>query len=749
MKAHVSFSSKVGSMRLFSRRLILGLVAAAVAGVAFSAIPVAEAQVFSSAALHQFAGAPNDGFGPTGTLIADSSGNLYGTTQTGGTSNLGTVFELVSSSGTYQEKILYNFTGSPDGSQPYAGLVMDSLGNLYGTTTLGGTSNVGTAFELVNSSGTYTEKVLFSFAFADGSSPNGSLIIDSSGNLYGTAAVGGSNRAGNVFELVNSSGTYTEKVLYSFAGSPDGNEPLSSLITDSSGNLYGTTYQGGAHNFGTVFELVNSSGTYSEKVLYSFVGLSGDGGNPYAPVLMDAAGNLYGTTIGGGLGQGTVFELVNSAGTYTEKILHTFTNPGDGASPYAGLVADTSGNLYGTTSSGITSSGGAVFELVNSSGSYTEKVIYTFSFSSITTSTCAMNGAYPVGGLLIDAAGNLYGTTSETSGEPFAGLVFELGPFSGTPSSTTTAVISSANPATAGDPLTFTATVTPSSIFTPTGTISFSNPSMTVGSATMTCGIAQLTVPAEAVGIGTATVTAQYTPDTPAFSSSSGMLSQTIHESGVALTNGNNTFNGNQTVNGTVSATSFTGNGSGLTTLNPANLSPGTAAINIAGNAATATAAATATSAMTASNALALAGTPPSGYAVIGANKFTGAQSMPSADVSGETATGSIAIGGGTPIKEYVSVTLSVDVPGLAPNSCTTFKTASLTGFTPGTSDTIAMGIPASLHSGLSRGVFLVWQAWETETNESPTITVQACNASGAALKAGSSGVIRLDVFKH
>jgi uncharacterized repeat protein (TIGR03803 family) len=179
---------------------------------------------------------------------------------------------------------LHSFTNSGgDGEVPEAGLIMDGSGNLYGTTTNGGANGYGTVFELVYSSGSYAEKVLYSFTNSggDGLDPVAGLIMDSSGNLYGTTTIGGANGYGTVFELVNSSGSYAEKVLYSFTNSGgDGWYPYAGLIMDASGNLYGTTESGGANRVGTVFELVNSSGSYAEKVLYSFTNSGGDGGGP-------------------------------------------------------------------------------------------------------------------------------------------------------------------------------------------------------------------------------------------------------------------------------------------------------------------------------------------------------------------------------------------------------------------------------------------------------------------------------------
>jgi uncharacterized repeat protein (TIGR03803 family) len=327
----------------------------------------------------------------------------------------GTVFELVNSSGTYTEKVLHSFAGeSGDGYRPYAGLIMDGAGDLFGTTQYGGTYQWGTVYELVNSSGTYTEKLLYSFggSSGDGQIPLGGLIVDSSGNLYGTTRTGGDSAYnGIVFELMNSSGTYTEKILHVFGGtSSDGALPNAGLIMDSSGNLYGTTEAGGASancqdGCGAVFELVNSSGSYTEQLLYSFVGGSSDGASPYATLIMDSSGNLYSTTVSGGASNaGTVFELVKSSGSYTEQLLHSFAGgSADGANPYDALILDSFGNLYGTTEAGGAPGLGTVFELVNSSGSYTEQLLYQFPAGGNL-------GSGPYAGLL-DVSGNLYGAT--------------------------------------------------------------------------------------------------------------------------------------------------------------------------------------------------------------------------------------------------------------------------------------------------------------------------------------------------
>jgi uncharacterized repeat protein (TIGR03803 family) len=354
---------------------------------------------------------------------------------------------------------------------------------------------------------------------------------------------------------------------------------------DASGNLYGTTFAGGANGYGTVFELVYSSGSYAEKVLYSFSNyyflngrdLNIDGGDPYAGLIMDASGNLYGTTSSLGLGgSGTVFELVNSSGTYSEVPLLTFgTSCGTGNNSQAGLIMDSSGNLYGTTTSG------------------------------------GANGA---------------------------GTVFEVSHISGPAGATATTLSSSSNPATAGEPLTLTATVTSAIGIVAGGTVSFSSASTPLGNADVVCGSATLAIEgAEALGIGTSSVMAQFNPanpTNPGLSPSSGTLSQTVNEAGVVLTSGNNTLTGNDTINGTVSATSFVGNGAGLTGITAASAN-GLSCTGCVGNAQLGVSYALGDSqGGNALNALALNGLsasafqPAGSYAGLGANIFTGVQTF-------------------------------------------------------------------------------------------------------------------------
>jgi uncharacterized repeat protein (TIGR03803 family) len=325
-------------------------VAALLAG-AFLPVPSAQAQTYS--VLHTFAGGA-DGSTPDGGVVVDAAGNLYGTTGAGGSSNSGTVFKI-DAAGT--ETVLHSFTGSADGKAPYAGLALDSSGSLYGTTQLGGASNFGTVFK-IDAAG--AETVLHSFTGgADGKIPYAPVIRDSSGNLYGTTTTGGAAGYGTVFKL-DTAGTLT--LLYSFKGGADGGFPTGGLVRDSAGTFYGTTNDGGLPNAcflgrvgcGVVFKLDTSG---KQTVLYTFTG-GADGGEPQAGLTIDATGNLYGTTEAGGTSDnGVVFKLDKSG---METVLHTFGN--GGAAPFGGVILDGAGNLYGTTNNGG-SGYGTVFQL--------------------------------------------------------------------------------------------------------------------------------------------------------------------------------------------------------------------------------------------------------------------------------------------------------------------------------------------------------------------------------------------------
>jgi uncharacterized repeat protein (TIGR03803 family) len=324
--------------------------------------------------LHTFTGGTTDGRAPEAGLIFDRAGNLYGTTAYGGTSNLGIVFELTppaSGSGPWTETILYNFQsfGRYSNGSVGGGLIFKGK-TLYGTTLWGGLHNDGNVYALApNSSNVWNLKALYSFdGGADGLEPNyacDALVLDKSGNLYGVTAFGGVNGAGNVFEMTPPSapgGAWTETVLYSFgASSTDGNVPVTGVIFDANGNLYGTTNAGGNFGNGTVYELSPPAavgGAWTESVIYSFTGGT-DGDTPWGNLTLDKSGNLYGTTLTGG-----VYKLAppSGSGSWTETTLYHFPGASnDGVEPQAGVLVDPSGNLYGTTSQGGATSNGTVY----------------------------------------------------------------------------------------------------------------------------------------------------------------------------------------------------------------------------------------------------------------------------------------------------------------------------------------------------------------------------------------------------
>ena len=374
--------------------------------------------------LHEFKPRGTDGANPSANTIRDPAGNFYSTTGSGGTYNAGTVFEISpNGSGGWTEKVLHNFNGSgTDGAYPYSGVTLDSAGNLYGTTYQGGDYGYGIAYELSpNGSGGWTYKKLHNFGSGrDGTYPEASMVMDGAGNLYGTTYQGGNSNQGAVFKLTpNGSGGWTESVVHNFSGT-DGTFLEANLIFDGAGNLYGTTYAGGDHGYGTAFEMMpNGSGGWTFKKLHDF-GNGTDGATPYAPLTLDAAGNLYGSTyFGGDNGWGTVFELTpNGQGGWSETKLHNFNlNGSDGASPEAVLL-DASGNIYGTTNVGGDYGLGTIFEMTpNGSGGWNEKKLHNFHYNGT-------DGAYP-DNMIFDAAGNLYATTTY-GGTHGVGTMFQL-----------------------------------------------------------------------------------------------------------------------------------------------------------------------------------------------------------------------------------------------------------------------------------------------------------------------------------
>ncbi|HEX3822254.1 MAG TPA: choice-of-anchor tandem repeat GloVer-containing protein [Candidatus Sulfotelmatobacter sp.] len=387
-------------------------------------------------ALHSFKS--KEGASPMLGLVFDSSGNLYGVAGEEGASRNGSVFELVRSGSVWTEKTLHSFTGASDGGTPRGTLVFDKSGNLYGTVKLGGANGVGAVYELTKSaSGTWSETVLHNFgAGKDGQYPGGNLIFDAAGNLYGTTEGGGAfgngseNVGGAAYKLAppaKSGGSWTETVIHSFGNGADGVSPKANLLLDAVGNVYGTTMLGGNLGGGTAFEISpQNKGGWIEKVLYNF-GVIFNGNKPATGLIFDSSGNLFGTTtrgglLGGGTGGGVVFELSpSSGGTWTETDLCDFELSFGGPSLlYSNLVFDTQGNLYGTTLQGWFSNPavGTVFEMTPAGGG-TWNCGAILDFSGI-------GGAKPaVGALIFDSAGNLYGATQD-GGVNNEGLVFKI-----------------------------------------------------------------------------------------------------------------------------------------------------------------------------------------------------------------------------------------------------------------------------------------------------------------------------------
>lgn len=396
-----SHFSNYGTTRAVASRLLRATTLAFIAALSLYAAQIAQAQ--TEQVLYRFAGQP-DGEDPNGSLVFDAKGDLYGTTFAGGSSGQGTAFRLTQAGA---ETVLYSFTGGTDGVGPAAGLVRLN-GKLYGTAATGGTDAIGTIFALT---ATGHESTITSFSTADGGGyPEARLIRDKDGNLYGTnSGFFGTHGEGAVFKVTK---TGAVSMVHKFTGPPDGAFPCGSLVQDA-GNLYGTTYGGGASDQGTVFRIAPDG---TETVLYNFTGVA-DGARPCGDLIRDSQGNLYGTTTGGGRpAYGTVFKLTP---TGQETVLHNFKGR-DGAYPVGGLLRDTQGNLYGMTTLGGRRDKGVAFKL---SASNKMTLLHTFRGGK--------DGANPVGGLVMDKQGNLYGATdaggnSNCSGG--CGVIFKLIP---------------------------------------------------------------------------------------------------------------------------------------------------------------------------------------------------------------------------------------------------------------------------------------------------------------------------------
>ena len=376
--------------------------------------------------LYSFRGGA-DGTNPSTGLVADAAGNLFGTTTDGGsgacTGGCGIVYELKPSpGGGWTETVIYSFQG-PDGAAPAAGLIFDQAGNLYGTTLSGGKYHDGTVFKLTPFRGAWTETVLHTFTNNDGAYPAASLIFDKAGNLYGTTLFGGPTRGGTVFQLTLSGGVWTETVLHSFTGRNDGIDPAASLILDQNGALYGTTMGD------NIFKLAPPAPGHTKwtlKTLYAFGGGPNRGPLSAGTLLAGKNGVLYGTQKygGGPANAGAVFQLTPPAhhGAWTETTIYSFAGGSDGLYPRAGVIADGAGNLYGTTAGDDQNSRGTVFKLTppaQQGGNWTKTTLHAF--------TGGNDGSGPSAGLIFGKGGVLYSTTAG-GGSSGKGTVFKIVP---------------------------------------------------------------------------------------------------------------------------------------------------------------------------------------------------------------------------------------------------------------------------------------------------------------------------------
>ena len=382
----------------------------------------AQAQA-SETVLQNFDG--KDGSGPNSRLTSDGAGNFYGTTPGGGSAGDGTVYEVSPNDGGWNETPIYSFGPQPAGgyTPDFSPVIFDHSGNLYGTAYGGGANFYGVVFELSPPGSNWTETVLYNFCpegypcNVTGAYPIGGLIMDSKGNFYGTTSAGGANGIGTVFELSPSGGNWTEQVIYSIGKS---DRAADGLVMDASGNIFGITNS-------TVFELTPSGNGWDATLIHNFKGSPKDGiGGEFCTLVLDQAGNLYGTTTSGGKDNaGTVYKLTpvvsgKKKGTYTEKVLYSFkTNGKDGVGPSAGIVFDGAGNIYGTTIGGGKYSAGTVYKLTpTGTGGYKEKILWSFNIT---------DGNQPESSLILDSLGNLYGTTY-AGGANGVGTAFEVTP---------------------------------------------------------------------------------------------------------------------------------------------------------------------------------------------------------------------------------------------------------------------------------------------------------------------------------
>jgi uncharacterized repeat protein (TIGR03803 family) len=347
-------------------------------------------------------------------LETDSHGNIYGTTVLGGEFGGGTVFKLSPTPGGWEHTILYSFTGGADGGEPYKGVTLDGEGNLYGTAVTGGSGSCeggcGVVYKLTNSGGTWTQQVVHAFTGGDdGSGPGARVTVDRVGNIYGMTPTGGANSVGTIYKIHEVAGGWNFRVIHTFTGGDDGGSGSAGRMILRRGRLYGAATTGGAHGVGVIFELRPTAvGEWDFRSIYAFQGQP-DGIFPYGALLFTGSGKIYGTTYYGGSGSceggcGAVYELSpRRNGEWDERVIYSFQKGTDGNSPISNLVRDAAGNLYGTTSEGGLGSG-VIFKLSPiGGGQWTESVVHPFAGPP--------DGAFAYNGMVVDRSGNFYGAT--------------------------------------------------------------------------------------------------------------------------------------------------------------------------------------------------------------------------------------------------------------------------------------------------------------------------------------------------
>ena len=360
-------------------------------------------------------------------LETDSAGNIYGTTVLGGDFGSGTVFQLSRTPNGWVHTVLYSFTGGADGGEPYKGVTIDREGNLYGTAVTGGAGSCeggcGVAYKLTNSGGTWTQTVIHAFTGAeDGSGPGARVTVARAGNVYGMAPTGGAYGLGTIYKIhPGPNGAWTFTVIHAFTGGADGSTGSAGRMIVRDGHLYGAATTGGTYGSGVVFQLTPTAvGEWLFRTIYSFRGQP-DGSFPYGALLFDGSGNIYGTTYyGGANGVGAVYKLSRrSVGEWNENVLYSFQEGSDGNSPISNLVFDRIGNLYGTTSEGGLGRG-TIFKLRPlPGGQWAERVVHAFEGPP--------DGAFSYNGMVVDAFGNFYGATVH-GGDNDDGAIYKFMP---------------------------------------------------------------------------------------------------------------------------------------------------------------------------------------------------------------------------------------------------------------------------------------------------------------------------------